>query len=88
MPACQRKTHCRGYHGRRTPWKWVYVPVYQEHSEAAYSQMERRATRGSADEMAIRTLIFARKGVKSVRRHAFNLARKQHELTGKEGIHA
>ena len=76
------------YRGVDSPLKAVRegsidVIVVRENTEGEYSQVGGRFKKGSADEVAIQTSIFTRKGTERVIRYAFDLARRRQKLKGK-----
>jgi len=75
------------YPGVSTPLKTA-VPgsidfvVVRENTEGEYVQIGGRFKKGSADEVAIQTSVFTRKGTERVMRYAFDVARKRKQEAG------
>ena len=55
------------------------IAVVRENTEGEYAGMGGRLRAGTADEVALQTTIFTRKGVERIARYAFELARKRNK---------
>ncbi len=79
------------YEGVRTPIVkavpgMIDLVVVRENVEGEYAQVGGRFKRGTADEVAVQTGVFTRKGTERVMRYAFELSRKRKKLGEKNGF--
>ena len=78
------------YKGVETPLKRtspgeIDFVVVRENVEGEYSQIGGRFKQNTADEIALQTAVFTRKGTERVIRYAFELAKKRNKLGGRDG---
>ncbi|WP_273000957.1 isocitrate/isopropylmalate family dehydrogenase, partial [Hydrogenibacillus schlegelii] len=71
---------------RLKPGETVDFVVVRENTEGEYSRLGGRFKVGTADEVAVQTSIFTRKGKERVMRYAFDLARRRAEERAREGV--
>jgi len=64
----------------------IDLVVVRENVEGEYSQVGGRFKRGTADEVAIQTGVFTKKGTERVMRYAFELSRKRNKFVDKNGF--